>query len=313
MTRALRSVSDWDAFGTDAEKLLKTEPSEFVAVFALEAAAAYQDAELQHARGRAMEVLLVGGWARMKRPGIDPTLRLDWTLAATSLMQGTGAELPWAYRETNNLHRVMLTEAVREFSDRPELRLSQAFVLSRIVHEQAAEGWFSSGGLAYLRGLGGRFEPWPTEELADAIRRFSPLLKEPTVRGDTALQLGYFRMLQGQSQDALSLLNEAETLTTDRWSLFLARFFQGQTLVAVGRNTEAARAYERALEIQPNAASARTALAALHYVNGNRQTATRLLEMRSDPTADVDPWLTFGYGEYRLWPARLARLRSRVR
>jgi len=253
--------------------------------------------------------MLRAGWARGRSAGADPAFTLAWVHAAAALVQGTGGEQP--FQHTFDVVG-MLEDTARRFPGHSELSLSRALILSRLVHVNAAEGWFSSGGRQYLARLGRTGDPWPADNLADAIKRFLPLQGDPAVRTEATLQLGYLKGLEGRSQEAVRLLTRLETLTTDPWLLFLGRFFQGQILTSLRQYSDAGRSLERALEIYPHADSARRALAALRYVDGDRAAAIRLLDNPPGQATgvDADPWPWFAYGEYRQWPARLARVRS---
>ena len=79
---------------------------------------------------------------------------------------------------------------------------------------------------------------------------------------------------------------------------------------------EAAKAYRDALTIWPGAQSARVALMTLALGRGDRQEAARLAEAAETEAASgnrVDPWWTYWLGDYRAYPAIVAKLREIAR
>jgi tetratricopeptide (TPR) repeat protein len=313
VARELLRIESWNVFANEVVKNVEGGPAEAAAAFALEAAAACQDASFQEVElgGGPRHPMLRAGWKRVSASAKSAFV-LAWVEATSSLVQGTGGEQPFQYFESTFDSIGMLDAAARRFPGQSGLRLARAMVLSRRVHVHAAEGWFSDGGRQYLARQGRRGDPWPADDVADAVNRFLPLIDDPIVGPDAMLHLGYLRHLQGRSRDAIELLARVEDRTKDPWLLYLGHFFQGQILTSQRAYSQARLAFQRALDLYPTAASGRRALASLRYLDGDRASALQLVDVSPDSPSDGrdDPWLWFAYGEYRHWPERMARVRS---
>jgi tetratricopeptide (TPR) repeat protein len=112
---------------------------------------------------------------------------------------------------------------------------------------------------------------------------------------------------------AVASFEAADRLARDAYVRYLSRFFRAQILVDGGNLAGAMDMFRRALDQRPAAASAGRALAALYFVTGNRGTAERLIAVSLDASVDDDPWPSFAFGTFRLWPERLERLLEPLR
>ena len=258
----LARVSDWTTFAKDIDRNISRVHPEKAAAFALEAAAACLEShQLEVTLNREpLRQLLSVGWQQTSKPAVRNEFVLAWVLAASALIQGSGAELPFQLIDRLFEMTRRLDQAMVRLPSRSDLRLSKAFVESRWVHTYAAEGWFSAGGRQYLARLGRTGDPWPTDEVTAAIKRFLPLIDDPAVGAEARLQLGYLRHLDGKPEDAMAMLRDLETKSKDSWILYNARFLRGQIDTARRIYSEAERSFQRALELYPNASSARRAL-----------------------------------------------------
>ena len=73
----------------------------------------------------------------------------------------------------------------------------------------------------------------------------------------------------------------------------------------------AARAFRAALTTWPDAQAARVALMTLQLTHGDRQEAATLAEAAETARPDqFDPWWTYWLGDYRVYPAIVAKLRE---
>jgi hypothetical protein len=89
---------------------------------------------------------------------------------------------------------------------------------------------------------------------------------------------------------------------------------RGQILRAQGRLDEAERAYRAALTTWPGAQSAQVALMTLRLTRGDRQEAAKLADATETASDNqFDPWWTYWLGDYRAYPAIVAKLREMVR
>jgi tetratricopeptide (TPR) repeat protein len=75
----------------------------------------------------------------------------------------------------------------------------------------------------------------------------------------------------------------------------------------------AAEAYQRAIELWPEAQTARVALMTLLGVQGRRSEAESLASAIEKTPESMDPWRTFGEGDRPLYRAVVARLREMAR
>ena len=84
---------------------------------------------------------------------------------------------------------------------------------------------------------------------------------------------------------------------------YLAYFNAGRALEGLQRIDEAMRAYQRALEIVPDAESATVALTSLQFMRDDREAAVssidRVFNRKPGPT---DPGRLVGYGSFVRWP-----------
>ena len=95
--------------------------------------------------------------------------------------------------------------------------------------------------------------------------------------------------------------------------LYLTDLVRGQILRARGRLDEAEKAYRDALTTWPGAQSARVALMTLLLSRGDRQEAAKLAEAAETASGNqFDPWWTYWLGDYRVYPAIVAKLREIV-
>jgi tetratricopeptide (TPR) repeat protein len=106
----------------------------------------------------------------------------------------------------------------------------------------------------------------------------------------------------------------AADLSDDPFVSYLAQFLSGRTYALLGRGDQAEAAFRRALEILPNTQSASEALSAQLFSRGRPDEAYALIERsfvaRQRP---ADPWRLYGYGDFRMWPGLIERLRAALK
>ena len=120
---------------------------------------------------------------------------------------------------------------------------------------------------------------------------------------EAELRLGELRFVKHEFDRAYEHARRALTKTKEPPLLYLASMIGGRALNSLGDTRGAARHYEMALEVIPNAQSATLALAALQTDAGDGAAALRrvaLAHSASDPAARRDPWRLLCYGEYQL-------------
>ena len=149
----------------------------------------------------------------------------------------------------------------------------------------------------------------PAQRILDAVRRGQELGGEEGVLEaqrtvgsltvDGTLQLAQRYLDRGDWERATALFREASAQAPDRPG---AAYGLGYGLLRVGRTREAAVAFRRLLEIEPNSADARNALA---YVMAETGDSLRVAEKLAQEALDLDPargpyWKdTLGWVRYR--------------
>jgi tetratricopeptide (TPR) repeat protein len=148
---------------------------------------------------------------------------------------------------------------------------------------------------------------------AHAIRYLTDLIRDEAVGAEAAVRLGAIHVRAGRLKDALSLFERAESMTRDRYLIYLARYFKGRGLERGGRLKEAEAAYRGALQTIPQSQSATLALAALLGTQGRWADAELLIEAQlSSRPPPADPWNGYAAADDRFWPELIARLRAEI-
>ena len=125
------------------------------------------------------------------------------------------------------------------------------------------------------------------------------------------MRAAWFLCRIGKLDEALAIVDVRPPAGTDPYVLYLTDLVRGQILRARGRPDEAAKAYRDALTTWPGAQSARVALMTLVLSRGDRQEAAKLAEAAETASGNqFDPWWTYWLGDYRVYPAIVAKLRE---
>ena len=95
---------------------------------------------------------------------------------------------------------------------------------------------------------------------------------------------------------------------------YLAYFNAGRALEGLQRIDDAMRAYQRALEIIPDAESATVALTSLQFMRDDRDAAVSAIDrvFNRKPVA-ADPGRLIGYGSYLRWDALKTAMRAALK
>ncbi|MEX2271495.1 MAG: hypothetical protein WD690_08500 [Vicinamibacterales bacterium] len=308
-----REVPSWLAAAPDAERAKRRLAA---ATFALEAARAAdhvdwkwlrrltaQGNENQEADSifwKAPPLLIEWGCALLRTEPAPRPIERIWHLAAVAVAQRTGdfeflIGSPWDARMNAPDEIAHIYHATARFKNEPRFRLSIAIALDW-------QTWTRSRGSV---------APRQADAAADA---FEKALRDDAIGGEAAVRLGALQARRRRVKDALETFARAETLTRDRYLVYLARYFQGQAHEAAKQPVEAEAAYRRALATIPHAQSATLALGALLAKQGRRSEAGGLVEAQlSTSPQPVDPWLTYGAADDRFWPELIAQLRAEIR
>ena len=147
----------------------------------------------------------------------------------------------------------------------------------------------------------------------DAMQAYGALYNDPVVGGEAMMRMGVMLVRMGRREDALKHFDRAESLTRDRYVIYLVKYFRGRIAESQRRNDDALEAYRAAVAAWPRAQSATLALASLLFQNGRRAEAQGLaasiLEANEQP---IDPWREYVHADNRFWPQLIGRLRAEI-
>jgi VWFA-related protein len=254
------------------------------AVFALEIAVAALRSENQDARDEGGRLLAEYN-ARVRQPGGSDAFECTWLWTEVAAFEG-----------------LFMADSAMQFVPRAvercpgEARLHLAYA---IIFEQQ-----------WLRGSAG------ANEEHSILDRYQEAIKSPETAPEARMRAAWFLCRIGRLDEALALVDVAPPAGTDQYVRYLTDLVRGQILRARGRPDDAATAYRAALTTWPGAQSARVALMTLALSRGDRQEAAKVadaVEMEKDSGSQYDPWWTYWLGDYRAYPAIVARLREIAR
>ena len=147
----------------------------------------------------------------------------------------------------------------------------------------------------------------------DAMQAYGALYNDPVVGGEAMMRMGVMLVRMGRREDALKHFDRAESLTRDRYVIYLVKYFRGRIAESQRRNDDALEAYRAAVAAWPRAQSATLALASLLFQNGRRAEAQGLaaamLEANPQP---IDPWKEYVHADNRFWPLLVGKLRAEI-
>lgn len=218
----------------------------------------------------------------------------------TRVRQPAGAdafECQWFYTEAAALEGLFMPEsallfvprALQRCADNPRLHLAYAFV---------SEQQWLRGGMT-------------TEQKAEVVTRYEAAIKFPNTAVEARIRAARMLVALGDADRAIALLDNSTRQAADKEMRYFAHLVLGQALRAKGRSDEAAAAYRAALDVWPGAQSARVALMTLLVAAGKHDDAAALADAAQAAGDDVfDPWWTYWLGDFRDYPAILARLRE---
>lgn len=144
------------------------------------------------------------------------------------------------------------------------------------------------------------------------VDRYDEISGLASVRGDALVRGGVIEFRLGRDEAALAKLTSVDAATDDAALRYLSRFFQGKVLEHLVRPGDAESKYRSALEIEPRAGSASISLGTLLFLGSDRGEASRMIQDTLSGIAP-DPWREYAWGDWRLWPALIARLREELR
>jgi tetratricopeptide (TPR) repeat protein len=145
----------------------------------------------------------------------------------------------------------------------------------------------------------------------EILNLYEQAIKYPETAIEARVRAARFLFELGQFDRGLAMMQQITTPIADLEVRYFAHLVRGQLLRAAGRPDEAVAAFRAALDAWPGAQSARVALMTLQVARGNREEAVKLADaVQTAPVDQYDPWWTYWLGDYRVYPAILARLRE---
>jgi tetratricopeptide (TPR) repeat protein len=195
-----------------------------------------------------------------------------------------------------------LMHALERFPDDPQ------FQLSRIV------AWMWGRDSEPLRNVRGRDDddrrPSRAPQL-EALVTLTPLISIAVVAPEAWIRIGLVHFSVGDYALALRAFESAQPIANETSMKYLAHFNAGRSLEGLHRVDDARRAYQRALEIIPDAESATVALTSLQFMSDDRDAAVSAIDrvFNRKPGA-ADPGRLMGYGSFMRWPDLKAAMRK---
>jgi hypothetical protein len=130
---------------------------------------------------------------------------------------------------------------------------------------------------------------------------------------EARVRAAWFSLRHGDVDRAVELLPASAGSSPETDIRYIYGVVSGHVLQARGHVNEAVAAFRQALDVSPGAQSARVALMALLLVRGDVDEAAALAEAIQTASRDErDPWWTYSRGDFRAYPAILARLRELI-
>ena len=198
-----------------------------------------------------------------------------------------------------------LMHALERFPDDPQLQLA------RVV------AWTWGRDSEALRNVRRRDEDeWRRPSRApqlEALVTLEPLTSIAVVAPEAWVRIGLVHLSLGDYAAALRAFESAQPIASEPAITYLANFNAGRALEGLQRIDEAMRAYQRALEIIPDAESATIALTSLQFMRDDRDAAVSAIDrvFNRKPVA-ADPGRLVGYGSFMRWPDLKAAMRSAI-
>lgn len=275
---------------------------------------------------------------RKEVTGVPTPVERAWHLAALAGMQEldepfgltTGAGTPQT--EFGRMVRTIgsggqAAIAIGRFPDEPKFRLAPVAALAWNTREDSVPSYLefvqrevaARPGVRPARGGRSGLLDQPATSLArfrrlpEVIAAYKELAVHAELRAEVALQVGFLESLAQNWTTALGHLRRVPELTDEAYLKYLSHYLIGNVLRYSGDPDGAVEAFERALEIVPDARSAATQLAAELILSdrlGARERAFGLLQAAYSDGAPEDPWRLIRHGDARLWASYMARLRE---
>jgi hypothetical protein len=147
-----------------------------------------------------------------------------------------------------------------------------------------------------------------------AVARLEGLLSEPSLSGEVHLRIGYLHLRAKDWAAARTSFAAAEAAADQALLRASASYFSGWTFEQTDQRGPAIDAYRRAVATMPTQRNAATRLAALLYLDNQREEAFTVLERGLAPAAPpMDPVIVIERGDARFVPEWIATIRGLLR
>jgi tetratricopeptide (TPR) repeat protein len=229
-----------------------------------------------------------------------------WQLAALSVLEGAIDSRALADH---------VTHAQPIFRDEPRLMLARGIVEEQFnAPAEAIMRTETATSMARAREALTRAEGESFRASERAIARFQEAARDDSLAAEAAIRAGHVQLLLSRYDAALATWAGVEQKTTDPALLFLLHLFRGMGYEGRGRLDEARQSYRFALAISPRAHSATLRLAALAFRHGHDDDPAALVDaLVKDDDPRRDPWWSYYAADWRLWYARIERVRTFLR
>lgn len=198
-----------------------------------------------------------------------------------------------------------LMHALERFPDDPQ------FQLSRVV------AWTWGRDSEPIRNVerdGSDDRPRRTRPQLEALVTLEPLTSIAVVAPEAWVRIGLVHFSVGDYGSALRAFESSQPIANETSMKYLAYFNAGRALEGLERLDDAMRAYQRALEIIPDAESATVALSSLQFMRDDRDLAVSAIDrvFNRKPSA-ADPGRLMGYGSFMRWDALKTAMRAALK
>ena len=196
-----------------------------------------------------------------------------------------------------------LLHALERFPDDPQ------FQLSRVV------AWSWGRDSEPIRNLERDVPPRRSRApQLEALVALEPLTSIALVAPEAWIRTGLVHFSVGDYSSALRAFESAQPIANETPMKYLAFFNAGRALEGLQRIDDAMRAYQRELEIIPDAESATVALTSLQFMSDDRDAAVSAIDhvFNRKPSA-ADPGRLMGYGSYLRWDALKTAMRAELK
>jgi tetratricopeptide (TPR) repeat protein len=228
----------------------------------------------------------------LPEPALDAHVR-RWYLAASTYLAVTsdGAQLPGHFDAMRSLFpddaTVMFDLGwLAEWHSMPRSQVHLRTIVEVASRQAGSRGVFCARVSCDTAG-----NPYGIKDergsLIDAERYFARAVQLDPSLTEAFVRLAYIQVRRGRHADAEATLRTAP-LSTDRLVTFYAALMAGMTFEGLDRLDEAADAYQKALDLFPNAQSANLSMSALEHRRGDAAAAATYAQRAVDPPLNAD-------------------------